>query len=230
MIVAATERSVGSIVLDSKPVQKIPDDLRISILCELIREKGLRILGWDEAQENLQARILSLRAWRPQEEWPDVSEQHLLDTLEEWLGPYLINVNRQTELQKLQLSQILISMLPWELSQKLDKFAPAKLEVPTGSMIALKYFKDGSKIEMAVRLQEVFGVFETPAVNEGRNKVLMHLLSPGYKPVQITQDLRSFWQRTYFEVRKDLLSRYPKHHWPEDPLTAEAMRGPKKRR
>jgi len=83
---------------------------------------------------------------------------------------------------------------------------------------------------MAVRLQEVFGLFETPTVNEGKNKILLHLLSPGYKPVQITQDLKSFWEKTYFEVRKELLSRYPKHHWPENPLTAEAMRGPKKRK
>ena len=132
-------------------------------------------------------------------------------------------------MQKLDLSQILHSILPWELSQKIDKLAPSKMEVPTGSMIKLSYFNDGSKIEMAVRLQEVFGLFETPTVNEGKNKILMHLLSPGYKPVQITQDLNSFWQKTYFEARKELLSRYPKHHWPENPLTAEAIRGPKKR-
>jgi ATP-dependent helicase HrpB len=96
-------------------------------------------------------------------------------------------------------------------------------------MIKLSYSADGSKVEMAVRLQEVFGMTETPSVNEGRNKVVMHLLSPGYKPVQITQDLKSFWNKTYFEVRKDLLSRYPRHHWPDDPLTAEAVRGAKKR-
>jgi ATP-dependent helicase HrpB len=159
-----------------------------------------------------------------------VSEARLLETLEEWLSPYLTNISKQTELQRLDLNQIIRSILPWELSQRLDKLAPAALEVPTGSMIRLKYFRDGSKIEMAVRLQEVFGLFETPTVNEGRNKVLMNLLSPGYKPVQVTQDLKSFWNKTYFEVRKDLMSRYPKHHWPQDPLTAEAMRGPKKRR
>ena len=188
------------------------------------------MLNWSESQEELQARILSLRKWRPQENWPDISNEKLVETLEEWLSPYLNNINKLSELQKLDLNQIILSILPWDLTQKLDKLAPSKMDVPTGSMIKLKYFDDGSKIEMAVRLQEVFGLFETPTVNEGKNKVLMHLLSPGYKPVQITQDLKSFWNKTYFEVRKDLLSRYPRHHWPENPLTAEAVRGPKKRK
>lgn len=230
MVTAAIEKCVGGIVLESKIITKIEAQLRIPVLCKVIREQGLKILNWDEPQEALQARILSLRKWRPEENWPDVSDEHLLETLEEWLSPYLLNIYKAVELQKLDLNQIIRSILPWELSQKLDALAPAALEVPTGSMIRLKYYNDGSKVEMAVRLQEVFGLFETPTVNNGKTKVLMQLLSPGYKPVQVTQDLNSFWNKTYFEVRKDLLSRYPKHHWPQDPLTAEAMRGPKKRK
>lgn len=230
MVTASLEKSVGGIVLESKPVTKIGDALRIRIICDTIRENGLKMLGWDEAQEQLQARILSLRKWRPQEAWPDVSNETLLETIGEWLPPYLNGITKLSELQKLNYNEIIHSILPWELGQKLNSLAPARMEVPTGSMIQLKYFNDGSKIEMAVRLQEVFGLFETPAVNEGKNKVLMQLLSPGYKPVQVTQDLNSFWNRTYFEVRKDLLSRYPKHHWPQDPLTAEAVRGVKRKK
>ncbi|HEY0029232.1 MAG TPA: ATP-dependent helicase HrpB [Bacteroidia bacterium] len=230
MIVGSIEKRVGNITLESKPLPSINEQQRIQVLCNLIREEGLKILNWDEAQEELQARILSLRKWRPEDNWPDVSNESLLETLEEWLAPYLIKINKLPELQKLDFNQILHSTLPWELSQKLDTLAPSKIKVPTGSLIKLSYFNDGSKIEMAVRLQEVFGLFETPTVNECRNKVLLHLLSPGYKPVQVTQDLKSFWNKTYFEVRKDLLSRYPRHHWPEDPLTAEAVRGPKKRK
>lgn len=230
MVVGAIEKRVGNLILETKAITKIDDTLRIQVICEMIRENGLKILNWNEAQEDFQARVLSLRAWRPNDNWPDLSNEHLLETLEEWLSPYLIKINKLSELQKLDFTQILHSILPWELSQKLDKLAPTKMEVPTGSMIKLNYFNDGSKIEMAVRLQEVFGLFETPTVNEGKNKILLHLLSPGYKPVQITQDLKSFWEKTYFEVRKELLSRYPKHHWPENPLTAEAMRGPKKRK
>ncbi|HET6226352.1 MAG TPA: ATP-dependent helicase HrpB [Bacteroidia bacterium] len=229
MVVGSIQKQVGNLTLESKPIHQIDESDRITVICKMIREEGLRVLNWGEAQQDLQTRILSLRAWRRTELWPDVTEAHLLDTLEEWLSPYLIGVYKLTELQKLDFHQIILSILPWELSQKLNTLAPAKIEVPTGSMIKLQYAMDGSKVEMAVRLQELFGLLETPTVNEGRNKIVIHLLSPGYKPVQITQDLKSFWSKTYFEVRKDLLSRYPKHHWPTDPLTAQAVRGPKKR-
>ncbi|MGZ4053319.1 MAG: ATP-dependent helicase HrpB [Bacteroidia bacterium] len=230
IVVGVIEKRVGNITLESKPLQTIDEAQRIRVICNAVREEGLKMLNWNEAQEDFQARVLSLRKWRPQENWPDVSKEHLLETTEEWLAPYLIKINKLTELQKLDFNQILHSILPWELSQKFDSLAPSKIKVPTGSFIKLNYYNDGSKVDMAVRLQEVFGLFETPTVNEGKNKVIMHLLSPGYKPVQVTQDLNSFWNKTYFEVRKDLLSRYPRHHWPEDPLTAEAVRGPKKRK
>jgi ATP-dependent helicase HrpB len=229
MVVGSIQKQVGNLTLESKALQQIDETQRIAVICAMIREEGLRILNWGEAQEDWQARVLSLRAWRPAENWPDVREAQLLDTLEDWLAPYLLQCYKLSELQKLDLNQVLHSILPWELSQKLHALAPAKMEVPTGSMIKLSYSPDGSKVEMAVRLQEVFGITETPSVNEGRNKVVMHLLSPGYKPVQITQDLKSFWNKTYFEVRKDLLSRYPRHYWPDDPLTAEAVKGAKKR-
>ncbi len=229
MVVGSIQKQVGNLTLESKPLQQIDQAQRIAIICGMVREEGLRMLNWGEAQEDWQHRVLSLRAWRPTENWPDVSEENLLHTLEDWLAPYILNSYKLSELQKLDLLQMLNSILPWELSQKLNSLAPSKMEVPTGSMIKLTYAPDGSKVEMAVRLQEVFGLIETPTINDGRNKVVMHLLSPGYKPVQITQDLKSFWNKTYFEVRKDLLSRYPRHHWPDDPLTAEAVRGAKKR-
>jgi ATP-dependent helicase HrpB len=133
------------------------------------------------------------------------------------------------ELQKLDMPAILTSILPWELNSRLDALAPARLKVPSGSMIQLTYILDGSSPTMEVRLQEMFGLLETPTVNEGKIKVTLHLLSPGYKPVQVTQDLKSFWQTTYHEVRKTLRMRYPRHHWPEDPWTAEAVRGAKRR-
>jgi ATP-dependent helicase HrpB len=111
----------------------------------------------------------------------------------------------------------------------LDVLAPEKLQVPSGSMITVQYNETGEPPIIEVRLQEMFGLTETPAVNEGRTKILLHLLSPGYKPVQVTQDLKSFWQTTYHEVRKELRMRYPRHHWPEDPWTAEAVRGARRR-
>jgi len=229
MVVGSIQKQVGNLTLESKPIHQIEESDRIAVICKMIREVGLRALNWSEAEQDWQARVMSLRAWRPTESWPDVSDTQLLATLEEWLSPYLIGIYKLAEIQKLDLQQIIHSILPYERSQKLNILAPAKMEVPTGSLIKLQYAADGSKVEMAVRLQELFGLLETPTVNEGRNKIVIHLLSPGYKPVQITQDLKSFWSKTYFEVRKDLLSRYPKHHWPTDPLTAQAVRGPKKR-
>jgi len=229
MVVGSIQKQVGNLTLESKPIHQIEERDRIVVICKMIRDEGLRALNWGETQQDWQNRVMSLRAWRITEPWPDVRDAQLLATLEDWLSPYLIDIYKLAELQKLDLQQVIHSILPWELSQKLTTLAPAKMEVPTGSLIKLQYAADGSKVEMAVRLQEVFGLLETPTVNEGRNKIVIHLLSPGYKPVQITQDLKSFWNKTYFEVRKDLLSRYPKHHWPTDPLTAQAMRGPKKR-
>jgi ATP-dependent helicase HrpB len=188
------------------------------------------MLGWDEGENEWQARIMSLRNWRPAEGWPDVSEENLLASLEEWLTPSLLNVTKQTDLQRLDLHAILSGILPWELGNKLETLAPSKLEVPSGSMIKLSYHIDGQAPVMAVRLQEVFGLLETPMVNNGKMKVMMHLLSPGHKPVQVTQDLHSFWQNTYHGVRKELRMRYPRHSWPEDPWTAKAVRGAIKKR
>jgi ATP-dependent helicase HrpB len=229
MIVGTLEKRIGTLSLTSRPLPKISENLRVKILCEVICKEGLRILNWGDDERAWQRRVMSLCIWRPEEEWPDVSDEHLLQSLETWLAPYLINVGKQTELEKLNLQQILAGMLPWTLTSKLDVLAPGKLEVPSGSFIALNYFSDGSSPVMEVRLQEVFGLTETPTVNDGRNKITMHLLSPGYKPVQVTQDLKSFWKTTYHDVRSELRVRYQRHHWPEDPWTAEAMRGAKKR-
>ena len=154
----------------------------------------------------------------------------MLATLEVWLVPFLHGLYKRTELQKLELQTILNTLVPWELSGVFNQLAPARLPVPSGSLIRLNYFPDGRPPVMEVRLQELFGLLETPCVNEGRTKVVIHLLSPGYKPVQVTQDLKSFWANTYPEVRKELRTRYPKHSWPEDPWTAKAVRGVAKKR
>ena len=229
IIVANLEKRIGHVVLSSKPLSKIPDELRIKILCEAVQTEGLKLLGWDDAQREWQARVSSLRTWRHNEGWPDVSDENLLKTTDVWLAPYLTTTFRKSDFQKLDLHQILTAIIPWELNSKLDKLAPARIQVPSGSFIKLNYFNDGAPPTIEVRLQEMFGLLETPAINEGRTKILLHLLSPGYKPVQVTQDLKSFWQTIYHEVRKELRMRYPRHHWPEDPWTAEAVRGAKRR-
>lgn len=229
MVAAATEWRVGTLAIERKAASKPPAQETLQILLHVIREKGLKFIGWEEKHNEWQARVLSVKLWRPNEDWPDVSEEGLVHTLEEWLAPYLDNLYKRSDLLKLDLHTILQSSLPWELAQRIDAIAPRQLPVPSGSMINLQYFPDGRAPVMEVRLQEMFGLLETPTVNEGRNKIMLHLLSPGYKPVQVTQDLKSFWQGTYHEVRKELRMRYPRHHWPEDPWTAEAVRGVKRR-
>jgi ATP-dependent helicase HrpB len=229
MIVAVSEKRIGSLVLETRSLQNISSEEKVAVLCKVIASEGLRMIGWDEPEREWQARIASVKKWRPEEDWPEVSDEHLLTNIFDWLSPYLTQVNKKADLQKLDLPAILAGILPWSLSSRLDKLVPTKLEVPSGSLIKLQYFTNGQLPIMEVRLQEVFGLTETPTLNEGRTKVLMHLLSPGYKPVQVTQDLKSFWQTTYHDVRKELRMRYPKHSWPEDPWTAQAVRGAKKR-
>jgi ATP-dependent helicase HrpB len=230
MVVAAMEKKIGNTVLSSKPITQIPEAKRIAVLLTALREEGIKMLGWDDVHTEWQNRVLSMRIWRTDEPWPYVTSDNLLANADEWLTPYLTTIIKRSELQKLDLLNILTGLLPWDLQPKLDKHAPVRISVPSGSQIKLNYFADGHAPVMEVRLQEMFGLLETPTINEGRTKILLHLLSPGYKPVQVTQDLKSFWQTTYHEVRKELRMRYPRHHWPEDPWTAEAVRGVKRKK
>ncbi len=228
-ISGVVERRVGSLLLGSKPSSKMNEEQRIKILLDVVQQQGLKLLGWEEAQQQWQNRVLTLKSLRPNEPWPDVTEQQLLSKVEEWLAPYLQNVYRKQDFERLDKMTVLAGLLQWELQTKLDALAPLHIKVPSGSQIKVQYFSDERPPVIEVRLQEMFGLLDTPTINEGRTKVLLHLLSPGYKPVQVTQDLKSFWQTTYHEVRKELRMRYPRHHWPEDPWTAEAVRGAKRR-
>jgi len=210
----------GSLIVQSRPIQN-PSQTEIrNALIEAVRKQGKKLLAWTEEAENFMNRVNSLKLWRPTETWPAMNPDSLLEKAEEWL-PDSFN-GKPNSCPPMQV--VLPNLLSWEQQQALSKLAPLTLTIPTGSAIKLQYFPDGSPPVLAVRLQEVFGLAETPTVDEGRMPVIMHLLSPGYKPVQITRDLKSFWNSAYFEVRKDLRSRYPKHAWPEDPWKAEPVR------
>ena len=152
--------------------------------------------------------------------WPTVDDQSLLDNLADWLAPWLDGITRRNQLSQLDLQQILLGKLDWNQQQRLNEIAPTHLRVPSGSNISIDY--STSVPTLSVRLQEVFGMTTTPRVGGGSVPVLMELLSPARRPVQITQDLASFWAQGYHEVKKDLKGRYPKHYWPDDPLQAEA--------
>jgi ATP-dependent helicase HrpB len=160
--------------------------------------------------------------------WPDVSENALAATLEEWLAPWLANVTRRDHLSRLDMYAILLSLLDWNLQQRLNAYAPTHLVVPSGSRIPIDYSTDAPTV--SVRLQEMFGLQKSPTIAEGRVPLTIALLSPAHRPVQITKDLASFWSRGYPDVKKDLKGRYPKHYWPDDPLSAEATARAKPRK
>lgn len=229
ILLARTEKRIGDIILESKPIHTIPEDEKIKILCDVVRKEGFSVFNQTEQVVNWKARIKSLSVWHPEQEWNNFTDEHLLDTLEQWLPPYLSNVKKREDFFKLDFYSILNGLLPYEQNQQLEALAPAKIKVPSGSTIFVEYKEDGSNPVLSVRLQEMFGLLDTPTVNQGKIKVTLHLLSPGYKPVQVTQDLKSFWKNTYPEVRKELKIRYKRHHWPEDPWTAEAVAGVKRK-
>lgn len=224
-IVGVVETRIGALLISQRQLKEISIEKRLEVLCGMIRGKGLRTLSWTDTIIGWQARVMSLRKWNANEGWPDVSDDRLLETLDEWLGPFLDQVNSKLELQRLDIQNALAAIVPWDLQRRLDSLAPVRIGVPSGSEIRLKYSIGGEAPVMEVRLQEVFGWLDTPTVNAGKVPVLMHLLSPGYRMVQATSDLRSFWHTGYAEVRKELRRRYPKHSWPEDPLTATPVRG-----
>ena len=168
-------------------------------------------------------------AMAPDDNWPDVSTQSLIATCDEWLAPYLPDINTASALKRLNLQEALQYHLDYTQQQQLSLLAPTHLEVPSGSHIRLEYKTDGSQPVLSVRLQEVFGLADTPCVDNGKQAVLMQLLSPGFKPVQLTSDLRSFWNNAYFEVKR-IAHRYPKHVWPDDPWNEPAIRGTKRKK
>jgi ATP-dependent helicase HrpB len=155
--------------------------------------------------------------------WPDVSDEALSAGLDQWLGPRLGGLRRLDELERVDLADLLTRLVPWDRRAALDRLAPAHVQVPSGSRIQVDY-SDPEAPARAVRLQELFGLTETPAVGGGGVPLTLHLLSPARRPVQVTRDLAGFWRTTYFDVRRDLKGRYPKHHWPDDPLAAEPRR------
>ena len=229
---AERQRKAGELIISREPLTGLDDSARGHALLALVRRKGLELLPWTPELRQWQARVALLRQLDLQKqdssEWPDVGNEALLATLEDWLLPYLGKVSRLSHFGNLDLPSILHNLLPWPLPQRLDELAPHHLSVPSGSSIRLDYSEQPPIL--AVRLQELFGLADTPRIANGRQIVKLHLLSPARRPVQVTQDLANFWRSTYAEVKKDLKGRYPKHYWPDDPLVAEATAKVKPRR
>lgn len=229
-IVAQEEKRVGNILLESKPIN---DDIRgeiIDTICSASTKYGLTMFDFSEKVQLLQRRIDAVRNWHEEAELPDLSTENVLQRASEWLPMYIENATTVGELNKINMCEAVWSLLTYEQQQMVDRLAPTHIQVPTGSKIKVDYRVGAEAPVISVRLQECFGMLDTPKVDNGRLPVLMELLSPGFKPVQLTRDLKSFWKNAYFEVRKELKRRYPKHPWPDNPETELPTRGVKKAR
>jgi ATP-dependent helicase HrpB len=225
-LVAQRERRFDRIVLDARPAGRADPAQAACALTDAVRELGLDVLPWSDAARQWQARVAAVRAWMPElaAELPDLSDAALLATLDDWLLTAFAGKTRLDALDATELAEALRHRVDWTLRQRIDVLAPQRIAVPSGMERAIAYAlePDGTPRPpvLAVKLQELFGLADTPRIADGRVSLTLHLLSPAGRPLQVTQDLRGFWDRTWPEVRREMKGRYPKHPWPEDPWTA----------
>ena len=217
-VIAHNISRLGAIVISEQNIE-LRGEKVIGAMIEGIRQMGLECLPWDNESRSLQQRCEWLRTYRHCTSLPDISNSVLLKTLGDWLAPFLDTIRRRDQLQKLSMMDILHSRFSYMQWQDLERLAPSHLTLPSGSHITLDY--SGEQPVLAVRLQELFGQIDTPKICSGKVNLLVHLLSPAHRPLAVTQDLHSFWTTTYPEIRTQMHARYPKHFWPEDPMTAK---------
>ena len=223
---ARRQRRLGQLILEDRATHE-PDQAQVTAaLLFGLRRAGLAALPWTKEQHQWRARIALL--YRVDSTWPDLSDEALTRNLEQWLGPFLSGLMSLAQLRRLDLQAPLDSLLTWQQRQELPRLAPTHMTVPSGSQVRLDY-EQGESPVLAVRLQEMFGCQDTPRIADGKVPVMVHLLSPAGRPVQVTKDLASFWRSAYQEVKKELRGRYPRHHWPDDPLSAQPTNRIKRR-
>ncbi len=221
-VVASTRRSLGALVLEERALPSPDPAVLAQGMVDGVRSLGLSALPWGEAGESLRNRVRFLARTMPDAGWPDLSDATLLATLEDWLLPYLAGMVRKSDLARLDMTNILRGMVPYQLLSQIETLAPQRMEVPSGGHYRIDYETDGDPV-LRVRLQEMFGLHSAPQVAGGRARLRIELLSPAGRPVAVTQSLETFWTNAYPDVRKDMRGRYPKHYWPENPLEAQAV-------
>jgi ATP-dependent helicase HrpB len=221
---AKRTRRLGRMIISDAPAERLSGEELHEALLEAVREQGLALLDWDESARQTRARIAFMRGLDG-DAWPDVSDEALLQSLDEWLVSALQGVSR---LKDVDVGKALLGVLSYEQRRALDAEAPARFETPLGSSLLIDYEADGGPA-LEVRLQEMFGQDKHPSVAGGRVPLSVRLLSPAHRPVQTTKDLPGFWRGSYAAVRSDMRGRYPKHPWPDDPLTAPPTRRAKPR-
>lgn len=224
---ALRRSQIGQLTLSVRPLAKPSEEELHRAMLTGIREKGLSVLNWTNEAEQLRLRLQCAARWLPEDAWPAVDDDSLLAALESWLLPHMSGVHSLRGLKSLDVHQALQEWLPWSLRQRLVSLLPTHYTVPTGSRIAIRY-DDENPPALAVRMQEMFGEASTPTIAEGRVALVLELLSPAQRPLQITRDLSAFWQGAYREVQKEMKGRYPKHVWPDDPANTAPTRRTKK--
>ncbi|EPC0894827.1 ATP-dependent helicase HrpB [Citrobacter freundii] len=218
---------IGSLTVKVQPLAKPSEEELHQAMLNGIRDKGLSVLNWTPEAEQFRLRLQCAAIWLPEYDWPAVDEDSLLATLERWLLPHMSGVHSLRALKAVNVGQALRDLLDWSMLQRLDSELPAHYTVPTGSRIAIRYHEDNPPV-LAVRMQEMFGEAKTPTIAQGRVPLVLELLSPAQRPLQVTSDLSAFWQGSYREVQKEMKGRYPKHVWPDDPANTAPTRRTKK--
>lgn len=218
---------IGQLTVNVQPLAKPSEEVLHQAMLNGIRDKGLAILNWTPEAEQFRLRLHCAAKWLPEYDWPAVDEASLLATLENWLLPHMTGVQSLRGLKSLNVAQALRGLLNYPMQQRLDSELPGHYTVPTGSRITIRYHEDNPPA-LAVRMQEMFGEASTPTLAQGRVPLVLELLSPAQRPLQITRDLSAFWQGAYREVQKEMKGRYPKHVWPDDPANTAPTRRTKK--
>lgn len=215
-LIAEQQRKLGRLVVERKTLADPPHEKMTQALLNFIRRKGLSVLNWTPSSLELLERLRCGQEWLPEQAWPELSDNALLDNLEQWLEPYLNGINSVKALSKVELDAALLAYVAWPLNQDIDKWLPTHYQLPTGSKKKIRY-QHGQDPVLSVRMQEVFGEQTSPEIALGRKRLVLELLSPAQRPLQVTRDLASFWAGAYIEVQKEMKGRYPKHVWPDDP-------------
>lgn len=216
-LLCQTEMRIGQLTLRQKPLTDITPEETTTVICQAVKKYGTSMLDFNDNVLHLQRRINCVRQWHPELSINDINTDSLLYRAEEWLPLYIGRANTTAELKKIDIASAIWSTLTYEQQQNVERLAPTHINLPNGKRGKIEYRQGAEHPIIRLRLQDCFGLQDTPRVNDGETPVLMELLSPGFKPVQLTQDLRNFWSTTYFDVRKELKRRYPKHAWPENP-------------
>jgi ATP-dependent helicase HrpB len=222
-ISAVRHRKLGALILEERPLTAADPETMADAMIKGIGEMGIKSLPWTDGANNFRAQVLFLKRLFPEEAWPDLSDEALTKTYDDWLRPYLAGIARKSHLERLDMPTILRALVPHELQRQMDILAPRRIEVPSGAHIAIDYETEGDPV-IRVRLQEMFGLAKTPSVAKGRAQLRIELLSPAGRPLAVTKSLETFWSNGYPDVRSELRGRYPKHSWPEDPLSAPPVK------